>query len=229
MTSSLKVGTFHCGLRGHVLRPVVVIFTTRPQSSGEIHYQLPVMAIFFNIGNQWNKIAQMFFFPPASTPKTSTLRPEIFPALSGQLAASLHCSLTALKGLWHFDKTFWVYLHNHVSCWVLWRPALLVGVLCLPSRQFHCYLGLARLTQESYKWALRKVIAHVWPYTTFILMNNAWENIKLFFLAGSIQSSYTSIFLYCQRCCCFFATHKKLKLFCHQQSVLFPLLFANSR
>lgn len=115
----------------------------------------------------------------ASTAKTSTLGPEISPAFSGRLAASPHCSLTVLKGVWHFDKSFWVYLHYHVSCWVLWRPVLLFGVLCLPSRQFHCYLGPARLTQESYKWALRNVMARVWPYTTFILMNKTWGNIYL--------------------------------------------------
>lgn len=50
-----------------------------------------------------------------------------------------------------FRKKVRVYLHYRVSCWVLWWPVLLFGVLCLPSRQFNCYLCSARLTLESYK------------------------------------------------------------------------------
>lgn len=128
------------------------------------------------------------------------------PALSGQLAAGPHRSLTVLKGVWHFDKSFWVVLHYYVSCWVLWWPVSLFGVLCPPSRQFHCYLGPARLAQESYKWALRNVIARVRPYTTFILMNKTWGSIYRFWdPARSIRSLCF--------CLCFPSSHKNLKIF----------------
>lgn len=45
----------------------------------------------------------IFFLPVLL--KAGTLGPETSPALSGQLAAGPHRSLTALKGVWHFDKS----------------------------------------------------------------------------------------------------------------------------
>lgn len=75
---------------------------------------------------------------------------------------------------------FGVNLHYHACGCMLWRHVLLFGVQCLPRRRSQCYLGSARLTQESYKWAARTAIAHVWRYTTFTLMNKAWGNIRLF-------------------------------------------------
>lgn len=53
--------------------------------------------------NKWHKYRHFF---SASSAETGTLGPEVSPALSGQLAASPHRSLTVLKGVWHFDKSF---------------------------------------------------------------------------------------------------------------------------